>query len=73
MNEILSNNLSEKCLREIGIVFMKYINEYCSVKVSMLQHNIDMNIDHSINMLFKAISFKMNELFDYYKIRIRVI
>ena len=25
MNEILSNNLSEKCLRRKGIVFMKYI------------------------------------------------
>ena len=25
MNEILSNNLSEKCLRRKGIVFMRYI------------------------------------------------
>ena len=27
MNEILSNNLSEKCPRDIGIVFMGYIIE----------------------------------------------
>ena len=25
MNEILSNNLSEKCVRRKGIVFMRYI------------------------------------------------
>ena len=27
MNEILSNNLSEKCLRRKGIVFMRYIKK----------------------------------------------
>ena len=52
MNEILSNNLSEKCLRRKRIVFMRYIVKYCSVKVQILQHNVDMNIDHFINVLF---------------------
>ena len=61
MNEIPSNNLSEKCLRRKGIVFMRYMKKYCSVKVSILQHNIDMNIDHFINVLFKATSIKMSD------------
>ena len=39
----------------------------------MLQHNIGMNIDHFINVLFLATSIKMNELFNYHKIRILVI
>ena len=39
----------------------------------MLQYSIDMNIDHFINVLFKATSVNRNELFGYYKIRFLVI
>ena len=35
MNEILSNNLSEKCLRRKGIVFMRY-----RIKI-LLSENVD--------------------------------
>ena len=34
---------------------------YCSVRVQILQHSIDMNIDHLINVLFQSTSIEMSE------------
>ena len=40
MNEILANNLSEKCLRRKGIVFMGYI-----IKM-LLSESVDFKAQH---------------------------
>ena len=61
MNEILFHNASEKCPRDIGILFKIYFNTYCSGNVWILQDNIDMNISHFINVLILATFNKIRE------------
>ena len=46
-NESEKSVYVEKELSEL----MRYMKTYSSVKVQILQHNIDMKIDHFVNML----------------------
>ena len=55
MNEILSNNLSEKCLRRKGIVFMRYI-----LKILFSE-----SVDFTVQYRYEHRSFDLCAILDY--------
>ena len=52
MNEILSRNFSEKCLRRIGIAFMRYMKKYLSESIDVTaQYRHDHRSFHQCTIL----------------------